>query len=145
MPHPPPAAKAATRPTSTVIKKLAPGTPGTRRLLERYGTALVCVRYRAIETADGDSRRQTTVELVVEERPSRSAEAWLRIAYDETELRRAIEQAGGSWDGERRLWRAPVRAIKRLGMTSYRFQLPDINLTCHIRSLLTTFSTLAVF
>ncbi|WP_121240872.1 hypothetical protein [Sulfurisoma sediminicola] len=82
--------------------------------MERYGAALVCVRYREIRTPDGTRRRLTTVELVVDERPAKPREAWLRIAYDETELRRAIRQAGGAWDSARHLWRAPVRAIKQL-------------------------------
>jgi hypothetical protein len=114
MPHSPRTADATARPSSTVIKKLAPGTPGTRRLLERYGASLVCVRYREVETADGARRRLTTVELVVDERLAKSGEAWLRIAYDETELRRTVMQAGGTWDTERRLWRVPVRTIKQL-------------------------------
>jgi hypothetical protein len=102
-------------PAGAVIKKLAPGMPGTRRLLERYGAALVCVRYREIETAEG-ARRLTTVELVVDERQGKPRDAWLHIAYAETELRRAVKQAGGIWDSERRLWRAPIRTIKQLGI-----------------------------
>ena len=103
------------RAKGTVIKKLSPGMPGTRRLLERFGAALVCVRYREVETADG-AHRLTTVELVVDECQGKPWDAWLRIAYDETELRRAIKQAGGVWDSQRRLWRAPIRTIKQLGI-----------------------------
>ena len=111
-PHTPPAPGRA---KGTVIKKLSPGMPGTRRLLERYGAALVCVRYREVEAPDG-TRRLTTIELVVDERQGKPRDAWLRIAYDETELRRAIKQAGGVWDSQRRLWRAPIRTIKQLGI-----------------------------
>jgi hypothetical protein len=115
MPPSPQALPATRRAKGAVIKKLSPGMPGTRRLLERYGAALVCVRYREIETPDG-AHRLTTVELVVDERQGKARDAWLRIAYDETELRRAIKQAGGVWDSQRRLWRAPARAIKQLGL-----------------------------
>lgn len=45
-------------------KKMKPGDPGTRHLLEQYGSRLVCVRYRY----DVQRRkRQTTVEIVVAE------------------------------------------------------------------------------
>jgi hypothetical protein len=115
MPRSPQAQPPARRAAGAVIKKLAPGMPGTRRLLDRYGAALVCVRYREVETADGP-RRLTTVELVVDERQGKARDAWLRIAYDETELRRAIKQAGGVWDSQRRLWRVPIRTIKQLGI-----------------------------
>lgn len=102
--------------SSIVKKKLAPGSPGTRRLQERYGIALVCVRYREIGMADGQSRRLTTVELVVDEHTVSPAEVWLHIEYGETELRQTVKQAGGIWDGKHRLWRIQARAAKKLGL-----------------------------
>jgi hypothetical protein len=59
----PPATKP---PGGSVIKRLAPGVPGTRRLQERYRDTLVCVRYRQDDTR---GLRYTTVELVVDQRP----------------------------------------------------------------------------
>lgn len=94
----PPASPATRARAGAVVKKLAPGAPGTRRLLQRYGSTLVCVRYREVEAPDGANRRQTTIELVIDERPTKPRDAWLRIAYGETELRRAVRQAGGTWD-----------------------------------------------
>ncbi|BDV42288.1 hypothetical protein GURASL_12110 [Geotalea uraniireducens] len=47
---------------------LKPGQKGTQRLVEQYGDALLCVRYRC------DAKRGVrlkTVELIVEERPAR--------------------------------------------------------------------------
>jgi hypothetical protein len=64
-------AEAAQPVTGNVIKRLAPGAPGTRRLQDRYCDALVCVRYR--ETADGRARF-TSVELVVKPRSPAVAE-----------------------------------------------------------------------
>lgn len=110
----PPSLQPAT--AGVVRKKLAPGAPGTRRLLERYGAALVCVRYREVGMADGQSRRLTTVELVVDERKVSPVEVWLRIEYSETGLRQAVKQAGGVWDGKRRLWRIQASAAKKLGL-----------------------------
>lgn len=46
---------------SRVIKKLLPGAPGTKRHVERFGGALVCVRYGVAPQAQ---RRFTTVELI---------------------------------------------------------------------------------
>jgi hypothetical protein len=47
-----------------ILKKMHPGQPGTKRWQAKYGSRLVCVRYR------GDRRRRvrmTTIEIVVEE------------------------------------------------------------------------------
>lgn len=49
---------------SRIVKKLAPQAAGAKRLAERFGDALVCVRYR-VDAAAG--RRYTTVELIVAE------------------------------------------------------------------------------
>jgi hypothetical protein len=56
MPPSPQALPATSRAKGAVSKKLSPGMPGTLRLLERYGAALVCVRYREIEAPDGARR-----------------------------------------------------------------------------------------
>lgn len=99
--------------TAGVVKKLASGAAGTRRLLARYGDALVCVRYRQDATSN---RRYTTVELVVDERPGKPATALVRIGYQETALRQRIMAAGGSWDARQKLWSLPKIAIRRLGL-----------------------------
>jgi hypothetical protein len=57
-------------PSAPITKKLAPGSNGTKRLLEKYGTALVCVRYRA-----NGGTRFTTVEIVVDSQASRPRRA----------------------------------------------------------------------
>lgn len=57
-----PAAPARTR----VTKTLWPGQPGTLKLRQRHGPALLCVRYR--HDAD-NQRRYTTVEIIVDEAP----------------------------------------------------------------------------
>jgi len=50
-----------------VVKTLRPGDSGTKKLTERFGDRLVCVRYRK----DGDKkRRYTTIELIVDEGPT---------------------------------------------------------------------------
>ena len=97
---------------SAVIKRLLPGAPGTKRLVERFGDALLCVRYRYDPQRNC---RLTTVELIVEERPCNPEKtAWIRVAYGETELRQRIKEAGGSWHPQHKLWLLPVKTIKSM-------------------------------
>jgi hypothetical protein len=94
---------------------LKPGRKGTKRLVEQYGNALLCVRYRH-DTIRG--LRLKTVELVVEEKPYRP---WLRyrdddivsviVSYSETELRDRLKKACGKWNSGERLWRVLFGAI----------------------------------
>lgn len=99
---------------STATKRLVPGAPGTKRLLQRFGEALLCVRYR---TDPESGRRFTTVELIVEERSGPPArEVWVRVGFGETELRQRIKAAGGLWDSGRKLWRIPGASVKALGL-----------------------------
>lgn len=42
-----------------VVKTLQPGDKGTRRWVDKYGSALVCVRYRATE----DQGHEITCEI----------------------------------------------------------------------------------
>ena len=88
---------------------LKPGQKGTKRLTDKYGDALVCVRYRY----DAESRqRLKTVELIVERAdwmppaPKYSADTLvpLRIEGYEKELRALAKAAGGRWNPEKQLW-----------------------------------------
>lgn len=139
MRHRPPTPYPADRPPpdtpqpGNVIKRLSPGAPGTRRLLDRYGDALVCVRYR--EDQRGGSR-YTTIELIVDRRPAKpsrqppaataattttgapSATVLVRIDFHEAELRQRIKQAGATWNPTRRLWQVPRDAIRPLKLAS---------------------------
>jgi len=48
-----------------IKRKLKPGQPGTKKLVEKFGDDLICVRYRY------DSAKKTrykTVELIVDEK-----------------------------------------------------------------------------
>jgi hypothetical protein len=96
---------------SVVLKKLAPSAPGARRHAERFGDALVCVRYRE-DAANG--RRLTTVELIVDERPLPGGDQWVRVGYAEAELRASVKEAGGQWDARRKLWRLSRAAVRKL-------------------------------
>jgi hypothetical protein len=99
-----------------VTKKLTPGAPGTKRFQDRFGAALVCVRYRE----DREGRKQyTTVELVVSDRtPTRRSdgEVLVRIDYRETQLRAKAKQAGATWDPAAKLWRMSRSAARACGL-----------------------------
>jgi hypothetical protein len=100
---------------------LRPGQRGTKKLLERFGDRLICVRYRYDPVK---RRRVTTVELVVEEAPWEPRTGALesrprvevRIGYQEHDLRRRIKEAGGRWNPETRLWILPGAQVKALGL-----------------------------
>ena len=99
-----------------VTKKLAPGQPGAKKLTERFGEQLVCVRYRQDAEA---GRRYTTVELVVDEGPvpidkRTPSVVHLRVDYDERALQQAIRQQGGVWDRKLRVWRVRRDAVLSL-------------------------------
>jgi hypothetical protein len=99
-----------------VTKKLSPKQPGARKLAQRYGNALVCVRHR--QDTEG-SIRYTTVELLVEQAPiaRRRPDTELlgvRLEKGELELRRRVIAAGGQWDARTCAWWLTRSAARRL-------------------------------
>ncbi len=97
--------------------KLRPGQKGTKALVEKYGDALVCVRYRYDESG---RTRIKTVELIVEKKElplsrrkvADDAIVPLQISYGECELGKMAKSLGGKWDHDVRLWYIPYGAIK---------------------------------
>jgi len=90
---------------------LRPGQRGTKKLMERSGKRLLCVRYLY---DDERGVRLKTVELVVEEvlwsvrarKPRRRDHDLfaVRVDWEETDLRAAVKRAGGIWRPRQRLW-----------------------------------------
>jgi hypothetical protein len=81
---------------------LKPGQKGTRRLVEKFGDALLCVRYRydAIRGV-----RLKTVEIVVEEKPCKSFLRYkdedivsLILSYTKKDLRDKLKALGGEME-----------------------------------------------
>jgi hypothetical protein len=88
---------------------LKPGQPGTKRLVEKFGDSLICVRFKY----DVESRqRLKTVELIVERTawsppaPRYSADMLvpLRIEAADMPLRLQAKAAGGRWNPEKHHW-----------------------------------------
>ncbi|MEO8152405.1 MAG: hypothetical protein ABI605_04990 [Rhizobacter sp.] len=103
-----------------VTKKLSPKQQGARKLAQRYGSALVCVRHRQDE---GRAIRYTTVELLIEQAPivrrkPRSPLLCVKLEAGEFELRRRIIAAGGQWDAHAYAWRLTQSAVTRLRLSS---------------------------
>jgi len=103
------------------LKKLILGQPGTKKLFEEYGDKLFCVRYRY------DSKHQRkikTVEIIIEEgswEPNShkipgNKLVHIQIDYKETYLRKLVKEAGGRWDGEKKLWEIPYKEVIQLGL-----------------------------
>lgn len=104
---------------------LRPGERGTKKLLDRYGSRLLCVRYRYDEK---QAMRYTTVELIVAQspwvprarsrkRPRSSDEMVLvRVTYDQTELRAKLKAIGAIWRPRHRLSELPWGAAQALGL-----------------------------
>lgn len=100
---------------------LRPGENGTKKLMQKYGARLLAVRYRYDVAGQ---RRLKTVELIEEEMPwtppppTRGADdvVFLRIAYDEADLRRRVKAAGAYWQPDRKLWCARYVVVRALGL-----------------------------
>ena len=95
---------------------LKPGQKGTKQLVEKYGDALICVRYRY------DRKRRVylkTAELIEQEWGEKPLARYrdgdivpVIVAYAEKQLREKLKAAGGRWDPEEKLWRVPYGAIR---------------------------------
>lgn len=101
---------------------LRPGQNGTKKLQLEYGGRLLYVRYRYDEERQ---LRYKTVELIVEQQPwvpvlsSRqdpNEPVYVRVGYEEAELRQVVKSAGGRWDQGRRMWQMRIGAAYRLGV-----------------------------
>ena len=107
-----------------VIKKLNAGDPGTKFYQKQYGKNLLCVRRRHnVETDE----LLTTVEIVVERRLPKGkshvlsnrdhgAPVQVKIAFNETELRHLVKEAGGQWHTDSKTWRLPYSEAIKLGL-----------------------------
>lgn len=96
---------------------LAPGATGRKKLVERYGSRLVCIRYRY----DSERRRRLkTVELIEEELPWTSPGAMylVKIGIQELALCEQIKAAGARWTPDPKLWMATGEVVRRLSLHS---------------------------
>ena len=95
---------------------LKAGQKGTKELLEKYGAALLYVRYRYDEAR---GVRLKTVELVIEEKQWQPPFRWrdsdivpVAVSYAEKPLREKLKALGGRWEPENKHWRVPYGLIR---------------------------------
>ncbi len=104
-----------------IYRRIAAGKSGTKKMLEKYGEDLVCVRYKY----DAEKNiKYKTIELIVDQgiwtpgiRIRNNKIVGLRIQYGETDIRRDIKACGGTWDREKKLWLVTYGKVKELGLT----------------------------
>lgn len=101
---------------------LKPGQNGTQKELKKYGGRLLAVRYRYDEAR---RVRLKTVELVEDEVvwvPTIPVDrdpaelVFVRIGYEEVELRRSAKQAGARWNDQRKLWQMALGPVYATGL-----------------------------
>ncbi len=97
---------------------LSPGQRGTRKLVQQYGSQLVCVRYRYDEEK---RRRYKTVELIVDEadwtpRFKPDTIVHLQITWGETDIAGRVKYAGGQWNRPGRYWELRYDLAVKLGL-----------------------------
>lgn len=104
--------------------KLKPGQRGTKGLAEKYGDALLCVRFRYDAKLQ---QRLKTVELIVERtewtppEPRYVADTLvpLRIKATDISARPQAKAAGGRWNPEKQLWFAKYGKIAGTPLEKY--------------------------
>ena len=104
-------------PQTRVVKRLSPTQSGALKHAERYGSALICVRYRRdLHTMT----RYTTVEIIVDEGPVRRRDGArivaVRLMPDTEALRRRLISLGALWNGHARCWYLPRSTAKSLNL-----------------------------
>jgi hypothetical protein len=85
-------------------------------LVEQYGDALICVRYRYDSKAH---KQYKTVEIIVSETEWTPPQAKypdgtlvsLKIGMNEIALQNQVRAVGGRWDKQRKVWLVPYGCI----------------------------------
>ena len=110
-----------------VIKRINPGKPGTKKFFEIFGEQLFCVRYRHNKE---NHERITTVELIVDKgayypefnvarncfQDNLNTQVYLKLDFDDKELRCRVIKAGGEWLQEKKLWKIKHKEVLKLGL-----------------------------
>ncbi|KPA19538.1 hypothetical protein MHK_000247 [Candidatus Magnetomorum sp. HK-1] len=101
---------------------LKPGQKGTKKLCNKYGDTLVCVRYRYDEIK---KKRYKTVELIIEEtdweppvenKIDHKTIVKIKTAPKEIRLRNQIKDAGGKWNNKNKVWEIEYGKAVQMGM-----------------------------
>ena len=108
--------------TPPVRLVLKPGQRGTIKLIQQYGSRLICARYRYDPVR---KKRLKTAEIVIEEK------YWKPASYDmvvpnipvsisvepyEIDIRQKVKSAGGSWNPVEKVWHLPLPKVFELDL-----------------------------
>ena len=104
-----------------VKRKVFPGQPGTKKLVEKFGKDLLCVRYRYDEKR---KMKFKTIELIIEKsswnvepkKISPNKNYFLRVKYGDKKLIKRILAAGGKWNSNKNLWELCYEKILELNL-----------------------------
>ena len=102
-------------------RTLAPGQPGTKKLVEKYGERLICVRYR-YDPENGIKTK--TIEIVIDQnkldvnkrRIPPNKMMHIQVDVKEYEIRNIVKAAGGRWNNMKKIWELPYREVANLGL-----------------------------
>ncbi len=102
-----------------INRTLVPGQPGTKKLVEKYGEDLVCVRYRYDLK---NKQKLTTVEIIIDRQKWTKHQSRtppnkiinLRIDYGEPGLAQQVRSLGGMWDSQKKTWKLPFKYVQTL-------------------------------
>ena len=105
-----------------INRTLLPGQPGTKKLLDKFGEKLVCVRYKYDQNR---KMKLKTVEIIVEESPWEMDSERIppnkilcvQVEKSETYLRNLVKAAGGKWNRSKTAWELSYKEIVELGLT----------------------------
>jgi hypothetical protein len=112
----PPKSKPGSLADLRVARRIPPGRDGAKRFSLRYGEQLVCVRHRLDPSG---TTRYTTVELLVEQTPVVPAGTRLvalRPDPGDKYTRSVLLACGALWDKTSKVWLAPRKIAKSLGL-----------------------------
>src|SRR6056297_910949 len=95
-----------------INRKIKAGRPGTKKLVEKYGDRLLCVRY--IYDPD-QGMKYKTVELVEESKPWKPDKnrippnkvMHINVEYGEVRIGKMVRSAGGKWNMKEQYWELP--------------------------------------
>ncbi len=104
-----------------ICRKIQAGQPGIKKLTEKYGDRLVCVRY-IYDPEKGI--KQKTVELLEEQKPWSTKRQFipsnkimhLQVDYGEVQIGQLIKSCGGRWNKEKGYWELAYREVRILGL-----------------------------
>lgn len=120
-----------------IKKTINRGQPGAHKWEKRYGSDLICVRYRYDEL---NGKKITSVELIVEEKNWRrrgkkiphNKIIGVKVKYGEREIASIVKNAGGKWNRKEMVWELPYKEALSLGLeeriiTGIKFGLKETN------------------